>query len=71
MMAVYAMDEMGEEDLCLFCRTLQTDSEEETVKRVKKLVGKDNGDACCMLAGSYAQGMTVCHKIGEKPMTCG
>ena len=43
---------------CAFCRTLRPSSDEEEVKRLKKLMEKGNGDAFNQLAGYYRKGMT-------------
>ena len=42
--------------LCPYCRTPKACSDEEQVKRVKKLMDKGNGEAFCFLAGYYNQG---------------
>ena len=54
---IYAMS-MSEEgaDLCPFCRTERTNSNEEIIKRLKKLMDKDNGEAFLTLGGCYADG---------------
>ena len=43
-------------DLCPFCRTSCPTSNEEAVKKTKKLMEKGNGRAFYMLAGCYADG---------------
>ena len=47
-------EEMG---MCAFCRTLRPISNEEEVRRVKKLMKSGNADACKQLAGYYADGV--------------
>ena len=47
------MEESGAEDLCPFCRTPPPNSNEEEVKRVKKLMEKDNAQAFYQLGGYY------------------
>ena len=42
--------------LCAFCRAPRANSDEEEVKRLKKLMEADNADAFEMLAGMYANG---------------
>ena len=42
--------------MCAFCRTLRPNSNEEEVRRVKKLMKKGNAEAYCQLAGEYAHG---------------
>ena len=54
---IYAMDESGAKDLCPFCRTPPAKSDEEQIKRVKKLVDAGNAFAIFQLAGYYAQGI--------------
>jgi len=44
------------EDLCPFCRTPQTSSDEENIKRTKKLMDNGNAEAFHILAGAYANG---------------
>ena len=44
-------------DLCAFCRTPYASSDEENIKRTKKLMDKGNGMAFYMLAGYYDQGL--------------
>ena len=43
--------------MCAFCRTLRPNSNEEEVRRVKKLMKSGNADACKQLAGYYADGV--------------
>ena len=43
-------------DLCAFCREPSPSSEEDEVKRMKKLVDVGNAHACYNLAGYYATG---------------
>ena len=44
------------EELCAFCRTPRPESDEEDLKRIKKLMKAGNGEAFHMLAGAYALG---------------
>jgi len=44
-------------DLCAFCRIPPPKSDEEEIKRTKKLMDKGNGKAFNMLGGYYAQGV--------------
>ena len=53
---IYAMDESGAKDLCPFCRTPPANSDDEQIKRVKKLVDAGNADAIFQLGGYYADG---------------
>ena len=53
---VYAMVESGAKNICAFCRTPGGESDEEEVKRLKKLIDKGNANAFNLLAGCYAQG---------------
>ena len=46
----------GEVGLCAFCRTSPPNSNEEEVKRIKKLMKSDNARAFYNLAGFYADG---------------
>ena len=73
---IYAMDESGEKELCPFCRTPPSNSDEEEVERTKKLMKTGNAQAFYMLAGHYAQGIMgmpqdrskaneLCLKAGE------
>jgi len=43
-------------DLCAFCRTPPFCTDEEHIKRLKKLMAKGNGDAFAMFAGYYVHG---------------
>jgi TPR repeat protein len=54
---VYAMQMSEKVDLCAFCRTPSASSEEDNIKRAKKLIDKGNGRAYVFLAGVYADGM--------------
>ena len=45
-----------EEHLCAFCRTPETSSDEEYVKRIKRLMENGNASAFNALAGCYARG---------------
>ena len=46
----------GAKDLCAFCRTPYSSSDEEEVKRIKKLMEKGNAYACLRLSGLYYNG---------------
>jgi len=54
---IYAMEMSKRNDLCAFCRTPLGASDEEQIKRVKRLMDKGNGGAFHLLAGLYARGM--------------
>jgi len=55
---IYAMLESeGGKDLCAFCRTPPTLSNEESIIRLKKLMAKGVGGAFFLLAGYYDRGM--------------
>ena len=55
---IYAMQiSEGGADLCAFCRTPLPSSDEDDIKRTKKLMDKGNGDAFYTLAGYYARGV--------------
>ena len=43
-------------DLCAFCRTPNASSDEEHIKRTKKLMSNGNANAFHLLAGVYANG---------------
>ena len=47
----------GEVGLCAFCRELAPTSAEENVKRIKKLMKRENADAFFNFAGYYATGV--------------
>ena len=51
------MVESGAKDLCAFCRTPKSMSNEETIGRVNKLTEKGNADAFYQLAGYYDRGI--------------
>jgi TPR repeat protein len=53
------MFEIGQADLCAFCRTPCAKSDKEQVKRIKKLMEKGNAEAYNMLANSYSEGVRV------------
>jgi len=53
---IYAMEMSEGEDLCAFCRTPTTTSNEKNVKRVKKLMDKGNAMGYNLLAGAYDLG---------------
>ena len=44
-------------DLCAFCRTPKTSSNEKEVIRMKKLIDKGNGEAFNQLGGCFAKGL--------------
>ena len=52
----FTMEESGAGDLCPFCKSPPSKSNEEEVERIKKLMKKGNGDAFDMLAGCYEDG---------------
>ena len=52
----YAMDESGAKNLCPFCRTPKSMSNEETIGRVMKLMDAGNAEAFYALGGDYADG---------------
>ena len=55
---IYAMDmSEGGADLCPFCRTPDAISNEEHIKRLKKLMDKGIGAAYDILGGCYADGV--------------
>ena len=54
---IVAMKMSEGKDLCAFCRTPYATSDEEHIKRLKKLMAKGNGDAFSMLASYYARGI--------------
>ena len=54
---IYVMRETGAKDLCAFCRTPYSNSDEEEVERTKKLMEKGNAYAFCQLGGLYENGM--------------
>ena len=54
---IYAISETGAKDLCPFCRMPYAKLDEEEIKRLKKLMEKDNADAFNQLAGYYAKGI--------------
>ena len=53
---VFAMVETGAKKLCPFCRIPSSSSDEDEVKRVKKLMEKNNAYAYYQLGGWYADG---------------
>jgi len=53
---IYAMATSEGKDLCAFCRTPPTDSDEENIKRLNKLIDKGNAGAFNMLAACYIFG---------------
>ena len=52
----YAMEKSEGKALCAFCRTPLPNSDEEHIKRIKKLMDKGNAEAFQLLAGGYANG---------------
>ena len=73
---IYAMKMSEAKDLCAFCRTPPVTSDEEHIRRVKKLMEKRNAGAFNHLAGCYSQGIVglpqdyqkaneLCLKAGE------
>ena len=50
--------ERGKIGLCAFCREPSPRSEEEIIKRIKKLMEADNAQAFHQLAGCYEHGIT-------------
>ena len=55
---IYALRESeGGDRLCPFCRTPDEPTDEGTVKQIKKLMDKGNGEAFNLLAGLYTRGM--------------
>ena len=54
---IYAMfDREGMNILCAYCRTPPSDTDEEQIKRINKLMEKGNGHAFFYLAGHYDHG---------------
>ena len=54
---VTMIDREGNIDLCPFCRTSRADTDEDVVKRVKKLMYNGNADAFNQLATKYDRGI--------------
>jgi len=54
---IYAMDVSEGKDLCPFCRIPPPSSDEDQIKRVKKLMDNGNAGAFHQLAGYYARGI--------------
>jgi len=54
---MYTMKMSEGKDLCAFCRTPNTKTEDEHIKRTKKLMDRGNGRAFHQFAGYYAQGI--------------
>ena len=54
---IYAMDISEGKDICAFCRMPPASSDEENIKRTKKLMDKGNANAFNYLAGLYARGI--------------
>ena len=54
---VDTMEESGAEDLCPFCKSPPSNSDEEEIERLKKRVEKGNADAFYQLGGYYARGI--------------
>jgi len=53
---IHAMKMSEGKDLCAFCRTPPSSSDEEDLSRVRQLMDKGNGEAFCLLAGLYSRG---------------
>jgi len=53
----YAMFISEGKNLCAFCRTPKFCSDEEMIKRIKKLMDNGNAGAFHQLAGLYARGL--------------
>jgi len=53
----YAMEMSEGKDLCAFCRTPKFYSDEEMIKRIKKLMDNGNAGAFHQLAGLYVRGL--------------
>jgi len=54
---IYSMMMSEGKDLCAFCRTPPPISEDEDIKRKRKLMDNGNGEAFHMFAGYYTQGI--------------
>ena len=71
---LHAMDDeaigRGKIDLCAFCRTPETTSDEENVKQTKKLMGSDNAYAFNNIAGCYAGGIMGMPKTLKRLLSC-
>ena len=67
---IYAMDVealgRGKIGLCAFCRTPPSTSDEETVKRIKKLMDANNAHSFNQMAGLYRRGDMVMPQDYEK-----
>ena len=64
---IFSMSESGAMDLCAYCRTPYTNSDdEEEVKRVKKLIEKGNAYALYQFGGYYADGILGLAQDEEK-----
>ena len=53
---IYGLVKSGGADICAFCRTPAAKSDEECIKRIKKLIDNGNAQAYHMLAGCYRAG---------------
>jgi len=53
---IYVMKMSEGKDLCAFCRTPPSYSNEKEIERLRKLMDKGNGDAFCTLSGCYFRG---------------
>jgi len=53
---IYAMEISEGKDLCAFCRTPPSSSNEEQIKRLHKLMDKGNANAFCSLGSCYFSG---------------
>ena len=60
----------GGSDLCAFCRTPKASSDEEEVKRVKKLTDKGSAEAFSFLAGLYVRGIDGLPQDYQKANEC-
>jgi len=53
---IYAMQMIEGKDLCAFCRCPPPNSKEESIKSIRKLMGKGIAEAFVVLAGYHAEG---------------
>ena len=63
---VFAVAETGAKDLCPYCRSPPSDTEEEEVNRAKKLMKKGNATSFNQLAGYYERGSCGLRQDQEK-----
>ena len=72
---IYAMDEeahgRGKIGLCAFCREPNPRSDEDDIKRIKKLMEADNAKAFYALAAYMKVELVECHKTLLRLMSCG